>query len=130
MPQFLRLARAQAMSVKNREYVLAAQAVGASDMRIIVRHIIPNSAAPLLVQLMLVASYAILGEAFLSYLGVGVAPPTPSWGVMLREGVERMYSSAYLAIIPGLAITWLVLSLNILGDGLRDLLDPYFQGQL
>jgi len=129
MPQFLRLSRASAMGTANREFVTAARSVGVKEFRIITRHILPNCAAPLMIQTALVMSYAILAEAALSYLGVGVPPPTPSWGVMLREGVEQMYSAPYLAIFPGLAVTFLVLSLNLLGDGLRDLLDPYFRGR-
>ena len=77
----------------------------------------------------LIVSAAVLSEAALSYLGVGVPPPTPSWGVMLKEGVEQMYGAPYLPIFPGLAVTYLVLGLNLLGDGLRDILDPYFRGR-
>ena len=129
IPAFLRLSRATAMGMASREFVTAARSIGVREFRIIARHILPNCAAPLMVQTALVMSYAILAEAALSYLAVGVPPPTPSWGVMLREGVEQMYSSPYLALFPGLAVTYLVLSLNLLGDGLRDFFDPYFRGR-
>ena len=128
-PGLLRLSRASAMSMANREFVTAARSIGAKEFRIITRHILPNCAAPLIVQTAMVMSYAVLAEATLSYLGVGVSSPTPSWGVMLRDGAEGLYSAPYLSIFPGLAVTYLVLSFNLLGDGLRDLLDPYLRGR-
>jgi len=124
-PQFLRLSRAEALRVSNLDYVLAARSLGVRERRVIFAHILPNCAAALMVQIALVMSYAVLAEAALSYLGVGIPPPTPSWGVLLKEGVEQMYGAPYLSIFPGLAVTFLVLGFNLLGDGLRDVLDPY-----
>jgi peptide/nickel transport system permease protein len=129
MPQFLRLSRGAALGVSGREFVTAARSIGARELRIIARHILPNAAAPIMVLTALIMSAAVLSEAALSYLGVGVPPPTPSWGVMLKEGVEQMYGAPYLPIFPGLAVTYLVLGLNLLGDGLRDILDPFFRGR-
>lgn len=124
IPEFARLTRAAANAVWSREYVLAAQALGKGAWRISVQHVLPNIAALLIVQATLRFAIAILAEAALSYLGLGTQPPTPSWGRMLNEGQSMMFQAPLLAVWPGLAIVLSVLGLNLLGDGLRDLLDP------
>lgn len=124
IPEFARLTRAAANAVWAREYVLAAQALGKGAWRISVQHVLPNIAALLIVQATLRFAIAILAEAALSYLGLGTQPPTPSWGRMLNEGQSMMFQAPLLAVWPGLAIVLSVLGLNLLGDGLRDLLDP------
>jgi len=123
-PIFARVARGAALSVKQRLYVEAARAVGAGHVRVIVCHILPNIAAPLLVQATLSLALAILAEAALSFLGLGVEADAPSWGNMLIEGKQLGMDAWWVAVFPGLAITVLVLSFNVLGDGLRDALDP------
>lgn len=123
-PVFARLARGSVLAVKGREYVEAARTLGAAHPRILVRHILPNITAPLIVQASLSLSLAVLIEASLSFLGLGPPPPTPSWGSMVNSGQKMMELSPGLAIFPGLAIMLVVLALNVLGDGLRDALDP------
>lgn len=124
IPEFARLTRAAANAVWAREYVLAAQALGKGAWRISAQHVLPNIAALLIVQATLRFAIAILAEAALSYLGLGTQPPMPSWGRMLNEGQSMMFQAPLLAVWPGLAIVLSVLGLNLLGDGLRDLLDP------
>jgi peptide/nickel transport system permease protein len=124
VPVFARIARAAANGVWSREYVLAARACGKGAWRITFDHVLPNIAAALIVQATIQFAVAILAEAALSYLGLGTQPPTPSWGRMLNEGQNMMYQSWLLAVWPGLAIMLSVLGLNLMGDGLRDLLDP------
>jgi peptide/nickel transport system permease protein len=124
IPTFARLARAQALAVRNLEFVLAARAMGVTDGLILRRHILPNVAGPLLVQTTVAFSGAILAEASLSYLGLGTQPPTPSWGGMLQEARDVLFVGPWMAIYPGIAIAAAVLGWNLLGDGLRDLLDP------
>ncbi len=124
VPVFARITRAAANGVWSREFVLAARACGRSGWHITVDHVLPNIAAVLVVQATIQFAVAILAEAALSYLGLGTQPPTPSWGRMLNEGQNLMYQSWLLAVWPGLAIVFSVLGLNLLGDGLRDLLDP------
>jgi peptide/nickel transport system permease protein len=124
IPEFARLTRASANAVWAREYVLAARACGKGAWRISVEHVLPNIAAVLIVQATIRFAIAILAEAALSYLGLGTQPPTPSWGRMLNEGQSMMYQAPLLAVWPGLAIVLSVLGLNLMGDGLRDLLDP------
>ncbi|WP_127998006.1 ABC transporter permease [Piscinibacter defluvii] len=124
IPEFARLTRAAANTVWAREYVLAAQALGKGAWRISAQHVLPNIAALLIVQATLRFAIAILAEAALSYLGLGTQPPMPSWGRMLNEGQSMMFQAPLLAVWPGLAIVLSVLGLNLLGDGLRDLLDP------
>jgi len=125
MPQYMRLTRGLALSMAQRDFVLAARTLGASPGRIVFRAVFPNCTAPLVVLTALVMSYAILAEVTLSFLGIGTQPPTPSWGLMLLEGVETMYRAPLLAVFPGLAVTYLVLGFNLLGDSLRDIWDPY-----
>ena len=123
-PQFARVARAAALSVRSLEFVDAARALGLGNLRIIHRHVIPNVLAPIIVQVSLSLSLAILSESALSFLGLGTQPPTPSWGNMLSEGRQFLEIAPWNAVFPGLAIMLLVLGFNLLGDGLRDLLDP------
>jgi peptide/nickel transport system permease protein len=124
MPIFVRLTRGQVLSVKQEEYVEAAYAVGNSARRIVLRHILPNIIPPLLVQATLATAAAIIAEASLSFLGLGQQPPDPSWGSMLNSSKNFMSQAPWMAIWPGLAISSLVMSLNLFGDGLRDALDP------
>ncbi len=128
IPTFARLARAQALAARKLEYVRAARALGATDFRIIFRHILPNIAGPLLIQGTVAFSGAVLAEASLSYLGLGTQPPTPSWGGMLQEARDVLFVGPWMAIWPGVAIALAVLGWNLLGDGLRDLLDPRLRG--
>ncbi len=124
MPVFARLVRGQVLSVREREFVLAARVLGAGAARMMLLHIWPNVTAPIIVQASLSVSFAIITEAALSFLGVGVQPPTPSWGSMLRTGYQFMDLAPWLSIFPGAAIFITVLGLNFLGDGLRLVLDP------
>ena len=124
LPIFARLTRAAFLELRDREFVLAARALGAGDAAVIGRHILPNTLAPLIVQASISFPVAILAEAALSYLGLGTQPPHPSWGLMLREAQAFLGMSPWFAVFPGTAIALTVLGLNLLGDGLRDLLDP------
>jgi len=124
IPVFARLTRGASLSLWKRDFVLAARVAGRGRTRIIVDHILPNIASLLIVQMTIQFALAILAEAGLSYLGLGTQPPDPSWGKMLNEAQTLMYLAPQLAIFPGLAIMVTVLGLNLLGDGLRDLLDP------
>ena len=124
IPEFARITRASANTVWTREYVLASRACGKSPWHITFAHVLPNIAAVLIVQATIRFAIAILAEAALSYLGLGTQPPMPSWGRMLNEGQAMMYQAPLLAVWPGLAIVFSVLGLNLMGDGLRDLLDP------
>ncbi len=119
-----RLVRAEFLSLRKRDFVLAAQALGASDGRLIFRHILPNALAPVLVSATLGVAGAILTESALSFLGIGVQPPTPSWGNMLIIGKQTLGSAWWLSVFPGLAILITVLGYNLLGEGIRDALDP------
>lgn len=123
-PQFARVARAAALSVRSLEFIDAARALGMGNARIVVRHVIPNVMAPMIVQISLSLSLAILSESALSFLGLGTQPPTPSWGNMLSSGRQLLEMAPWNAVFPGLAIMIVVLGFNLLGDGLRDLLDP------
>jgi peptide/nickel transport system permease protein len=120
---FARLARGQVLSMREREFVQAARAVGADDRRIILRHILPNILAPLTVEATFGVASAIIAEASLSFLGLGVQPPTPSWGAMLSEGRQFLLVAPHLTTFPGLAIMAAVMGVNFLGDGLRDWMD-------
>lgn len=119
-----RLVRAQVLSLKGQDFVEAGRAMGASEARLILRHLIPNSLAPVIVAATLAVGTAILSESGLSYLGLGIQPPIPSWGNMLQRAQEYLLKASWLAIFPGLFIFITVLSFNFLGDGLRDALDP------
>jgi peptide/nickel transport system permease protein len=124
IPTFTRLARGAAKSVWGREYILAARACGKGPWAITWQHVLPNISAVLIVQVTIRFAIAILAEAALSYLGLGTQPPQPSWGRMLAEAQTMLYQAPLLAVFPGVAIALAVLGLNLLGDGLRDLLDP------
>lgn len=124
VPIFARLTRSQVLSLRERDFITAATALGASDWRIMARHIMPNALSPLIVQATLGLGLAILAEASLGYLGVGVQPPTPTWGGILNQGSPLIELAPWLSIVPGLAIFSLVLAFNLLGDALRDVLDP------
>ncbi len=124
VPVFARITRASARAVWSREYVMAARAAGKGGWRITLEHVLPNILSVLIVQATIQFALAILAEAALSYLGLGTQPPQPSWGRMLNEAQTLLFSDPRLAIWPGVAIALSVLGLNLLGDGLRDLLDP------
>ena len=124
IPQYARLARSSVLAVKHLEYVDAARALGAGMPRILVRHVLPNILAPLLVQATLGIATAELEAAGLSYLGLGARPPSPEWGAMLNDARDYWLSAPWALIFPGVAITTMVLGFNLLGDGLRDALDP------
>ncbi|NMX23958.1 ABC transporter permease [Dissulfurirhabdus thermomarina] len=119
-----RLVRAEFLSLRQRDFVLAARLLGASDARIIFSHILPNAMAPILVSATLGVGVAVLTESALSFLGIGVQPPDPSWGNMLTEGKDNLEIAWWLSVFPGLAILVTVLGYNLLGEGLRDALDP------
>lgn len=119
-----RLVRAEVLSIRERDYILAAKAIGASDLRIIFRHVLPNAMSPVLVSATLGVAGAILTESALSFLGIGVQPPTPSWGNILTSGKDYIEFAWWLSLFPGLAILVTVLSYNLLGEGIRDALDP------
>jgi peptide/nickel transport system permease protein len=124
VPNFARLIRGQVLSVRENDFVTAARALGGSDTRVVVQHVLPNCVAPLLVQSSFAISFAILVEAALSFLGLGTQPPTPSWGIMLSQGRGYLEQAPWLGAFPGLAIFLTVLGFNLVGDGLRDALDP------
>jgi peptide/nickel transport system permease protein len=121
---YARLVRAQVLAAREREFVEAARALGATDLRVIVRHILPNIIQPVIVQAAIGMAGAILAEATMSFLGLGVPPPTASWGAMLNDGRAHLFDSPHLVIFPALAVMLAVLSFNFIGDGLRDFLDP------
>jgi peptide/nickel transport system permease protein len=130
VPAGVRLVRASALVIRELDYVEAARIAGASNVRIMVRHILPNSVSPLLVHVTFVFAYAILAEAALSFLGVGVPPPAASWGNIIAEGRDYATQAWWVMLFPGLGITLAALGLNLLGDGLRDVLDPRLSGQV
>jgi oligopeptide transport system permease protein len=119
-----RIVRGQVLTLRAREFVLAAHAMGASSRRVVVRHLLPNALGPIVVYATLTVPAIMLEEAFLSFLGLGVQPPMSSWGLLAAEGAAAMEGYPWLIVFPGLALTLTLLSLNFLGDGLRDALDP------
>lgn len=121
---YARLVRAQVLAAREREYVEAARALGASDFRILTRHILPNIIQPVIVQAAIGMAGAVLAEATMSFLGLGVPPPTASWGSMLNDGRSHLFDAPHLVIFPALAVMAAVLSFNFIGDALRDYLDP------
>jgi peptide/nickel transport system permease protein len=129
-PEYCRMIRSMAITIKETEYITAGHAIGASNMRVMLRHILPNSFPPLIVLVTLSMGYAILLEASLSFLGIGIAPPGAAWGSMVNEGYRYLMSNPILSIAPGGCIMIVVLSVNLLGDGLRDALDPRLRGAL
>jgi peptide/nickel transport system permease protein len=128
-PAYARLVRGQVLSIRERDYVVAARLVGAGPIRLMLRHIWPNVTAPIIVQGSLNVSGAIITEASLSFLGLGVRPPTASWGSMLQTGYQYLSTAPWLSIFPGVAIFVAVFGLNLLGDGLRQALDPRLRGR-
>jgi len=124
IPGFARIVRASVLSVKDQEFIEAAKAIGAKDHVIIMKHVLPNSMAPIIVYATLKVATAIMATASLSFIGLGVQPPTPEWGSMLAGGRAYIRDQMYIVLYPGLAIVLTVLSLNLIGDGLRDALDP------
>jgi len=128
IPDYIRVARAQTLSIKNLEYVQSAVAIGAGKIRILLRHILPNILAPIIIMAALGIAGAILAAAALSFIGLGAQPPTPEWGAMLSIGRSNIRQAWWLATFPGIAISITVLAINILGDGLRDVLDPRLKG--
>lgn len=127
-PAFIRLARAQALSLREQEFVEAARALGNRSLKVMLKHVFPNMIGPLLVQTSIAIAAAILAETALSFLGLGVQPPTPSWGSILRIGTGYMQQAPWLSLYPGMSIFVTVLGINLLGDGLRDVLDPRDRG--
>jgi len=124
VPRFARIIRSSVLSIKESEYISAARALGAGDIRILFKHILPNAMAPLIVQTTLSIATAILEAAALSFLGLGAQPPSPEWGAMLSDARSSLQKAPWVATFPGLAIIFGVLGFNLLGDGLRDALDP------
>ncbi len=124
IPAFARLSRASVLTIREQEFIMAARAVGVRDARIIVRHILPNAFAPIIVQATLSVGTAILASAALSFLGLGIQPPAPEWGAMLSRGRDYMSIAPHVIAFPGLALAIFVMSVNVFGDGLRDALDP------
>ncbi|MFO7737520.1 MAG: ABC transporter permease [Desulfatiglandaceae bacterium] len=124
VPQYVRLARGPTMSVRNLDFVRASKALGATDARIAFSHILPNIIGPIIIMGTLSIAGAIRMEASLSFLGFGVNPPTPSWGNLIRDGVDNILQSPWMALFPGLALTFSVLAFNMVGDSLRDMFDP------
>lgn len=124
IPQFARIVRSSILSIKGQDFIEAAKSCGTSDKRIIMKHILPNAMGPIIVQATLNIASAILGIAALSFIGLGIEPPIPEWGSMLSEAKSQMRYYPYLIIIPGIAIILAVLALNLIGDGLRDAMDP------
>lgn len=125
-----RLVRGQFLSIKEREYVMAAHMVGARDLEIIFRHLLPNSLGPIIISLTLQIPGLIMFEATLSFIGLGMPPPFPSWGQMLNEGWRAMQSNPHLIIFPAVMLSLIMLTFNFLGDGLRDALDPQMRGTM
>jgi peptide/nickel transport system permease protein len=128
-PLFGRVVRGPVLVERGKEYAEAARVLGASSPRIILRHVFPNVLSPLTVQVTITFSHAILLEAYLSFLGLGTQPPFPSWGTMLQEGRSFLETAPWMSIFPGIAIMLAVLAFNLLGDGIRDVLDPRSRGQ-
>lgn len=128
IPSYARIVRASILGIKDQEFIEAAKAVGTSDWTIIIRHILPNCLAPIIVQATLGVAFAILTAAGLSFIGLGIEPPTPEWGSMLSAGRSYIRDYWHMTMFPGLAIALTIFALNVLGDGLRDALDPKLRG--
>ena len=130
IPPYARMMRAQVLSVRELDYVASSRIIGNSDLKTMLRHVFPNCLSPIIVLMSQSIGATILSEASLSYLGAGIMPPTASWGKMVSEGYQYLTTSPLFALLPGVAVILLVLSFNILGDGLRDALDPRMRGNL
>lgn len=130
MPTYCRLMCGEVLSTKENDYIMAADVIGASHLRIMFNHLVPNVFPPLLVNITLDLGFAILSEASLSYLGIGINPPTATWGAMINAGQQFLITYPLLSIAPGVAIVLVVLAFNLVGDGLRDALDPRLRGRI
>jgi peptide/nickel transport system permease protein len=130
LPGYIRLICGQVLSVKENDYVLSARSIGTTSLRIMFRHILPNCVSPLIVQMTMMMGLAIITEAALSFLGMGIRPPSAAWGAMVYEGYKYLVTLPVLALAPGLAIMLLVFAFNMVGDGLRDALDPRLRGTI
>ncbi|MDR7418413.1 MAG: ABC transporter permease [Armatimonadota bacterium] len=130
IPPFARLVRGEVLAQRSRDYVEAARALGAAGGRVMGRHILPNTLSPIIVLSTLRVSTVILTESSLSFLGLGVAPPTPTWGNMVADGTKFLQTAPWISIVPGVAIMLTVLAFNLFGDGLRDALDPRLKGEI
>jgi peptide/nickel transport system permease protein/oligopeptide transport system permease protein len=130
MPGYCRLMCGQILALKERDFVMAADIIGASNIRIMLRHLLPNSFPPLIIMLTLSLGSSILAEASLSFLGIGIAPPTATWGTIVSVGYMYLLTNPLLSIAPGVAIFLVVLAFNLVGDGLRDALDPRLRGRI
>jgi ABC-type dipeptide/oligopeptide/nickel transport system permease subunit len=130
IPAYARLMCGQVLSIRENDYILAGRAMGSSNWRQMFRHILPNSFPPLIVLITMQIGSAILAEAGLSYLGIGITPPDPSWGAMVNGGFKYLLSNPLLSFIPGLAIMIVVFAFSMVGDGLRDALDPRLRGTI
>ncbi|MGM0837290.1 MAG: ABC transporter permease [Bacillota bacterium] len=124
IPSCARIVRGSVLSIKEKEHIMAMRSLGASDVRIMLKHILPNALAPIIVFATMRMATAILSTASLSYLGLGAQPPTPEWGAMIAQGQAFMWTSPHLTVVPGIAIMLTVFAFNVVGDGLRDALDP------
>jgi ABC-type dipeptide/oligopeptide/nickel transport system permease subunit len=130
IPVYIRLMCGQVIAVKESEYIVAGKSIGSSSLRLMVLHILPNSFPPLIVLVTMQIGSAILAEAGLSYLGIGISPPTASWGSMVSEGFPYLITNPLLSFIPGMALMLIVFAFNMVGDGLRDTLDPRLKGTI
>ncbi len=130
IPGYVRLMRAQVLSVKEMDYILAQKVIGSNSWRIIFKHVLHNSLSPMLIMMMQTVGFTILAEAGMSFLGLGITPPTATWGGMISDGKSYLMNAPILAVSPGICIVMLVMSLNFIGDGLRDALDPRLRGTL
>jgi ABC-type dipeptide/oligopeptide/nickel transport system permease subunit len=130
IPVYARLMCGQVLAVREQDYILASRAMGSSNFRLMLRHILANAFPPIIVLITMQVGTAILAEAGLSYLGIGITPPTPSWGSMVSDGFPYLLTNPLLSIIPGVAIMIVVFAFNMVGDGLRDTLDPRLRGVL
>ena len=130
MPGYARVMCGQVLSVKENDYVLAGRSVGAGHLRIMLRHVVPNCIAPLLVMITMMLGGVVLAEAGLSFLGIGITPPTPAWGSMVNDGRQYLLTLPILSFAPGVALMLLVFAFNMVGDGLRDALDPRLRGTI
>ena len=130
MPGFARLMRGQVLTVKENDYIMACNSMGASNLRIMLRHMVPNCFPTLIVAVTMLLGMTVLAEAGLSFLGVGISPPTPAWGSMVNDGYRFLQTNPVLSIAPGVAIMLVVFAFNMVGDGLRDALDPRLRGIL
>jgi len=126
-PQIVRIVRSNVLVLKEQDFITAARLTGENNFYIIFRYILPNCSASLIVQVTLIMSFSILGEAALSYLGYGTRPPMPSWGILLQQATNYIWVAGYLVIFPGIFIVFAVLTFNFTGDGLRDILDPRYK---